>query len=64
MQRLGKVYAPSNARQRLGKHVPAATIIRNDSRIVGRASLSDYLCTTIVARYELGKDVPAATKNC
>jgi hypothetical protein len=68
-------YPPIVARQRLGKHVPAAKNTRNNGRIVGRVvscavsvvsketpCLSLY--PSVVARQRIGKHVPAATKNC
>jgi hypothetical protein len=64
------VYPPIVARQRLGKHIPAATkncwrrrFVYGPFGIKGESvGLSVY--PPIVARQRLGKHVPAATKNC
>jgi hypothetical protein len=60
-----KCITPFVARLRLGKHVPAATNKRNNRRIVGGVwcvCLSVY--PPIFAKKQLGRDVPARTKNC
>jgi hypothetical protein len=68
-----KCIPPFIARQRLGIHVSAVTNTPNSRRIVGRAifyevcvlenkvSVGPVVVPPIVARYELGEDVPVAT---
>jgi hypothetical protein len=53
-----KCIYPFIARQRLGKYVLVEANTRNDRRIVGRVCLYP----PVVARQQLGKDAPAATK--
>jgi hypothetical protein len=67
-----KFIPPFSARQRLGKHVPAAKNTSNNIRIVKRvisyavrvlSQESLWVCPCIPLSL-LGKDIPAATKDC
>jgi hypothetical protein len=53
---------PFSVMQRHGKDDPAATNTRKNRTIVERLCLAVF--SLIVARYQLGKDILAATKNC
>jgi hypothetical protein len=65
---------PIVVRQRLGKHIPAATNTRNDGivgrvvfyadRVLSKESLGPSVYPSIVARERLCKHVSAASKNC